>query len=123
MWVNCLAGMVMGCTDTVCCLEALAYSHTWKSLHQVAASLLSPRHIILVAINRLVARDPAWTKPWKAAKIAGQSTKGTSSRTFRLETSQRSSTPPTVYFSTRCDLKEAVHCVSGQAPWWVARAA
>ncbi len=30
MWVKGLAGMVIGCTAAVCCLETLALSHCWK---------------------------------------------------------------------------------------------
>ena len=63
MWVNLLAGMAMGSTVAVCCLEALARSHCWQSLHQAATSLLSPRHMTLEAISLLVARDPAWARP------------------------------------------------------------
>jgi hypothetical protein len=59
MWVNRLAGMAMGCTAAVCCLEALARLHCWQSLHQASSWLLSPRHISLAAINCLVARNPA----------------------------------------------------------------
>jgi hypothetical protein len=81
MWVNHLAGLAMICTAAVCCLEALARPHCWQSLHQAATSLLSLRHITLVAISRLVAQDPTWAKLWKAANTAALSTKGTSGRT------------------------------------------
>ena len=114
MWVKRLAGMAMGSTAAVCCLEALARSHCWQSLHHAATSLLRPRHMTLVAISRLVARDPAWARPWKAAAL---STRGTSCRTFPLETQQRSSMPPTVRFSIRREVEEAARCVSGQAAW------
>jgi hypothetical protein len=70
-------------------------------------AVLSPRHMTLAAINRLVASDPTWAKPWKATNMADLWTKGTSGQTFPLETSQRSSMPPTVRFSTRCKVEEA----------------
>ncbi len=59
MWVNRLAGMAMGWTATVCCLEALALSHCWQFLTQAVTSQLRPRHITLAAMSRLVARVPA----------------------------------------------------------------
>ncbi len=99
MWVNRLAGMAMGWTAAVCCLEALALSHCWQFLTHAVTSLLRPRYITLAAMSRLVASVPAWASPWKAANTAGRSTSGTSGLTHPLETSQRSSTPPTTRFS------------------------
>jgi hypothetical protein len=99
MWVNRLAGMAMGWTAAVCCLEALALSHCWQFLTHAATSLLRPRYITLAAMSRLVARVPACASPWKAAKTAGRSTSSTSGLTPPLETSQRSSTPTTTRFS------------------------
>jgi hypothetical protein len=99
MWVNRLAGMAIGWTAAVCCLEALALSHCWQFLTHAATSLLRPRHITLAAMSRLVARVPACASSWKAANTAARSTSGTSGRTPPLETSQRSSTPPTTRFS------------------------
>jgi hypothetical protein len=32
LWVKRLAGMAMGCTASVCCLETLALSHCWQFL-------------------------------------------------------------------------------------------
>ena len=59
MCVNRLAGMAMGCTAAVCCLEALALSHCWQFLTHAATSLLMQRHMTLAVISRLVARVPA----------------------------------------------------------------
>ncbi len=116
MWVKSLAGMAMGCTAAVCCLEASALSHCWQFLTHVATSLLRPRHITLAVMSRLVARVPAWASPWKVANTVGLSTSGTSGLTSRLETSQRSSTPPTTRFSICRDVEEAARCGSGRAP-------
>ena len=63
----------------------------------------------------LVASVPACASSWKAANTAGRSTSGTSSLTPPLETSQRSSTPPTTRFSICSDVEEAARCVSGHA--------
>ncbi len=79
MWVNRLAGMAMGWTAAVCCLEALALSHCCQFLTHAATSLLRPRHITLAAISRLVTRVPAWANSWKAANTAGRSTSGAAS--------------------------------------------
>jgi hypothetical protein len=81
MWVKRLAGMAMGCTAAVCCLEALALSHWWQFWTHAATSLLRPRHITLAAMSCLVARVPACASPWKAANTAGLSTSGTSGLT------------------------------------------
>jgi hypothetical protein len=77
MWENYLAGI----PAAVCCLEALACLHCWQSLHQAATSQLSPGHITLAAVNRLVALNPAWAKSWKAPNTAALSMKGTSNLT------------------------------------------
>jgi hypothetical protein len=53
-------------------LEALALSHCWPSLYQAETLLLSPHHMTQAAINRLLARDPTWAKPWKATNTARQ---------------------------------------------------
>jgi hypothetical protein len=63
MWVKRLAGMAMGCTAAVCCLETFALSHCWQFLTHAATLLLRPRHITLVTINQLVAHVPAWASP------------------------------------------------------------
>ena len=123
MWVNRLAGIVMGGTAAVCCLEALALSHCWQFLTHAATPLLRPHHIALAAMSRLVARVPAWASSWKAANTAGRSTSGTSGLTPPLETSQRSSTPPTTRLAICSDVEEAARCVSGHAAGWAARAA
>jgi hypothetical protein len=107
MWVKCLAGMAMGCTTAMCCLEALALAHCWQFLTHAATSLLRPHHITLASMSRLVACVPAGASQWKAVITAGLSTSGTSGLTSPLETSQRSSTPPTTRFSTCRDVEEA----------------
>jgi hypothetical protein len=107
MWVKRLAGMAMGCTATMCCLEALALSHCWQFLTHAATSLLRLRHITLAGMSCLMARMPAWASPWKAANMAGLSTSGTSGLTPPLEMTQRSSRPPTTRFSTCRDVEEA----------------
>ncbi len=56
--MNHLAGMAMGCTAPVCCLEALALSHCWKFLTHAAILLLRPRHMTLAVISCLVASVP-----------------------------------------------------------------
>ena len=63
MWVKGLAGMVIGCTAAVCCLETLALSHCWQFVTHAATSLLRPRHMTLATINCLVVRVPAWARP------------------------------------------------------------
>ena len=63
MWVKGLAGMVIGCTAAVCCLETLALSHCWQFVTHAATSLLRPRHLTLATINCLVVRVLAWARP------------------------------------------------------------
>ncbi len=63
MWVKRLAGMAMGFTAAVCCLETLALSHCWQFLTHAATSLFRPGHITLGAMSRLVAHVPTWANP------------------------------------------------------------
>jgi hypothetical protein len=64
MWVKGLAGMAIGCTAAVCCLETLALSHCWQFLTHAATLLLrQPRHMTLAAINCWVVRVLAWARP------------------------------------------------------------
>jgi ribosomal protein L44E len=97
----------------VCSLEDLALSHCWQFLTHAATSLLRPCHITLAAMSRLVAHCQHGLAHGR--RRTRRATSGTSGLTPPLETSQRSSTPPTTRLAICSDVEEAARCVSGHA--------
>jgi hypothetical protein len=59
-WVKRRSGIGMAWTGAVCCGLALPHAQSWQSRHPADTSEDMPRQTTRAAINRCVARMPAW---------------------------------------------------------------
>ncbi len=92
-WVKRLSAIGMAWTGAVCFGLALPCAQSWQSRHHADTSEDMPRQTTWAAINRRVARMPAWASLWTALKTSRRSDTGMMGLGWPVETSQTTFSP------------------------------